>query len=216
MANLQRHAVARRVLIGVVFALSLAAGGAVGFYQVFDHFAGYDDEGYVMVSVQSFLDGKPLYNQVYSQYGPFYYLYKAALHRLSGAAVSHDATGLMTLGAWLGATLFCSLFCWRAHRFAVSGDRGLSAHLPMLWMLTGEAGSPPGVVRAPAGRGGVFVFVCGFREPTALGFAGLGRRGGGTGANEDQLRAVLLSWHWPERRCRLRSHASCGPLDYAC
>lgn len=44
-----------------------------GFQQIFSTFASYDDEGYVMLSLVSYQDGKPLYDETYSQYGPFFF-----------------------------------------------------------------------------------------------------------------------------------------------
>jgi hypothetical protein len=36
--------------------------------------AKYDDESYVMLSLQTFFQGQRLYEETYTQYGPAYYL----------------------------------------------------------------------------------------------------------------------------------------------
>ena len=131
----------RIVIGGCRCALMLAAGAAVGFFQINSHWVP-DDDGYLMITVRSFLDGHRLYDQVYTQYGPFYYLYKAALHRLSGLTVTHDAVRMMTVGAWLLATLFCSLFSYRVTRSLLVATAVFLFTFRSLWMLIGEPGHP--------------------------------------------------------------------------
>ncbi len=141
MQVFQRHVSGHRVYVVLLYALMLAAAAAVGFFRIYSQYAA-DDEGYVMISVRSFLDGRPLYDQVYSQYGPFYYLYKAALHRLSGLPVTHDTVRLMTIGAWLLATLFCSLFSYRITRSLLVAAAVFLFTFRSLWMLCIDPGHP--------------------------------------------------------------------------
>jgi len=68
---------------------------------VFAQFQDYDDEGYLLLTVQQFLRGLPVYDQVYTQYGPAYYLWQQLLHGVLGIPVTHDATRLVTLVIWL-------------------------------------------------------------------------------------------------------------------
>ena len=79
----------------------LIAAGFAGYQQIFATYAKYDDEGYVILSLASFLEGEPLYDSTYSQYGPAYYGADAAVHRLTGLPVSHDVTRIETLIVWL-------------------------------------------------------------------------------------------------------------------
>ena len=67
------------------------------YYTVFTTPLGHDDEGYLMVSVKLFNEGWALYAEVFSQYGPFYYVYHWLVYGVSRASVSHDATGLITV-----------------------------------------------------------------------------------------------------------------------
>src|SRR5262245_50046453 len=60
-------------------------------------FAYWDDEGFFMRALQGFLDGSPLYDETYTQYGPFYYLVAGAGHRLTGLPVTHDGSRLVML-----------------------------------------------------------------------------------------------------------------------
>ena len=131
-----------RVTVVAAFALMLAAGAAVAFFQIFSLFKEYDDEGYVMISVQSFLDGHRLYDEVYSQYGPSYYLYQGLFHQITGLPVTHDVVRVTTITVWLFTALLCSLFSFR-----VTGSLLLAAGVYlltfiMLWTLTNEPGHP--------------------------------------------------------------------------
>ena len=57
-----------------------AVTGLVAYLDVFSTFWQYDDEGFMMLTVKHFLDGYPLYNEIWTPYGPFYYLYKWVVH----------------------------------------------------------------------------------------------------------------------------------------
>ena len=56
----------------------------VGFQQVFSTHADYDDEGYVMLSLVSYMNGGSLYDETYTQYGPFYFSAQSLFHQLTG------------------------------------------------------------------------------------------------------------------------------------
>jgi len=96
--------------------LLTAQAGFVGYYRIFSVFADYDDEGYVMISARDFIRGHVLYQEIYTQYGPAFYVWKWLVHTITQAPVSHDATRLTSLFTWLAATLLCSLFVYRATR----------------------------------------------------------------------------------------------------
>lgn len=83
----------------------VSIGAAYGYFRMFSQFAGYDDEGYVMQSVRSFLDGHALYDQVYSQYGPGYYLLQRIIYGLFGVPLTHDVIRLTTLAFWVSTAV---------------------------------------------------------------------------------------------------------------
>ena len=76
----------------------------VAYAAMFSLFQPYDDEGYLLISLQGHLEGHALYEEVFSQYGPFYYLFNGALFRLLGLEVTHDSGRMLTLGLWILAT----------------------------------------------------------------------------------------------------------------
>jgi hypothetical protein len=90
-------------------AAALIAGTTWGAGQlVTSVLAEYDDEGYVMISLASYLEGRPLYRETYSQYGPAYYQLQSLVHRCAGIGVSHDATRFKTLAVWIASALLCA------------------------------------------------------------------------------------------------------------
>ncbi len=118
----------------------LLVTGILGYLRLSTSFAPYDDEGYVMVSLQSFIDGKPLYDATYSQYGPGYFFLNGWFHRLTGLPISHDTARLKMLVVWVlsaGATGWAT--------FRLSGQRwlGLIAY-SAAWFHLDRLGFEPG------------------------------------------------------------------------
>lgn len=96
-----------------VLAVLAAWGLFSGYFRVFGFFAPYDDEGNLMLSVRDFVSGRILYDEVYSPYGPAYYLYKRAFFVLTGLSVTHDVTRLTTLAVWVSIAVCCAVFTYR-------------------------------------------------------------------------------------------------------
>lgn len=95
----------RRFLQSLPF-VALASGLAVtGYWLILTAFMVYDDEGYVLWSLRSYSAGGRLYTDVFSQYGPFLYVYYDALHRFLGFPFENDAGRLLTLAYWLATAL---------------------------------------------------------------------------------------------------------------
>ena len=112
--------------IAAVWALIfLLTAVAYAYYTSFSYFAFYDDEGFLMICVQGFLGGHPLYNDVLTYYGPCYYFYEWFIHSVLSVPLTHDFTtalcifhwlmtasvlaavgGLMTRSAWVGFFVF--------------------------------------------------------------------------------------------------------------
>jgi len=62
--------------------------------------APYDDEGYVMMTLKSFSENHPLYEETYTQYGPSFYLLTSPLHSVLGLPLTHHAVRLKTAFLW--------------------------------------------------------------------------------------------------------------------
>jgi len=108
------------VCIGLAL-LILVAAGIAGFQRLYSSFAPYDDEGYVMISLRSYMNGHPLYDTTFSQYGPAYYVLNDAFHTVTGCPVTHDVARLKTLAIWLVAAILAAAIVFR-----LTGDRWVS------------------------------------------------------------------------------------------
>jgi hypothetical protein len=93
--------------------LTLCAAFTAG-YDAFISLAKYDDEGYMMWTVKNFLAGRPLYDQVVTVYGPFYYLYEWVILSITGAPAASDSLRLVSAAFWVAAALVAFLLAYRA------------------------------------------------------------------------------------------------------
>jgi hypothetical protein len=89
--------------------------------RMFTGFAGYDDEGYMLIALRSFLEHGHLYDDIFSQYGPFYYEFWGGFFELFGIPVDHDGGRTAAIVAWVGASLLFGLSIWRMTRSALLG-----------------------------------------------------------------------------------------------
>ena len=114
----------------------------MGHRLVFAQFQGYDDEGYLLITVQQFLQGIPLYDDIYTQYGPAYYLWQQVLHGMLGIPVTHDATRVVTVVVWLGCSALAAVPVWLLTRRALLTAIGMAIAFFHLTQLTFEPGHP--------------------------------------------------------------------------
>src|SRR5436190_5579211 len=109
-----------RGLAGFAVLASLSIAFAYAFLIVFSRSLS-QDEGYLMITIQSFLEGNPLYDSVFTQYGPFYYFYEWIVRGLLAVPLTHDATRLLSLFHWVTAAALLGLTARRLTRSAVAG-----------------------------------------------------------------------------------------------
>lgn len=112
---------ARLALGGIAFAVLTAAIAVIAHTRIYLGFAAYDDEGYMLIALRSFLEHGHLYDDVFSQYGPFYYEFWGAIFEAFGIPVAHDGGRMVTTFAWVGTSLLLGLALWRMTRSAVLG-----------------------------------------------------------------------------------------------
>lgn len=113
-----------------------------GYYQIFSIFAPYDDEGFLMMTVKRFLNGGVLYDEVFTQYGSFYYIYKWFVHGLLNLPVTHNDTRLVTLVIWVSTAFLCGIFTYRLTRSTLSGAAGYILTFLILFRTIYEPGHP--------------------------------------------------------------------------
>src|ERR1035438_4501628 len=95
------------------FLLLSIPAAAAAYYRIFLGFAGWDDEGTEMAMVKQFLGGAKLFEEVFSPYGPVYYLYNWMLHSVLGVPLNHNAVRLTSAVVVLVCSLGCAWMVWR-------------------------------------------------------------------------------------------------------
>lgn len=136
-----------RSLIQVVVACgAVVAATTYAYVQMFTRFSDFDDEGYVMASVKNFLDGMPLYDAVFTQYGPFYYLVRKVLFATARVPVTHDVTRLIGIVHWIAMAGLCG---WCVYRLTRAASWAIVTFLQVTlhcWGLVLEPGHPQELV----------------------------------------------------------------------
>jgi hypothetical protein len=110
------------------------------YYSLFSKFSDFDDEGLLMITLREYVQqGHALYDEVYSYYGPFYYLVHRVLHGTFGVPITHDSIRWIYLGIWL----FLAFACFRVVvHLTGSWVAAVLACIPFNWMLAQLAGGP--------------------------------------------------------------------------
>src|SRR6185369_7100052 len=136
-------AVFRRPLLVIAVAVLLVVGAAfAGYHQIVATHTDYDDEGYVMLTLASFMKGEPLYDAVYTQYGPAPFVLWEAVHRVTGLPVTHDVTRLKSLAVWLAIAALCALVVGRLTGSSAAAAAGFASGFLHLERLCLEPGHP--------------------------------------------------------------------------
>lgn len=133
---------ASRFLVGLAFATVFGALAATGWVFLFTTFMAYDDEGYLLITLRDYGREGGLYDQVYSQYGPFYYVFHDSLRRVFGFEWNHTTGRLATLGYWLGTAVLCALLVRRARGGTAAALITLAATFGLLWVNVFEPMHP--------------------------------------------------------------------------
>ncbi len=94
---------------------------AIGYLLLFSLLVNYDDEGYVLWSVRQFCAGQPLYTEVYSQYGPFFFVLYRLLDGITRVVSDNDTARLFTLGYWCATALISGALARRATQSTLAG-----------------------------------------------------------------------------------------------
>lgn len=139
----------RRIRIGVAaiaFAALTALTYLIAHPRMFTGFMGYDDEGYMLTALKGFVNGGHLYDDVFTQYGPFYYEAWGGLFSLFGIPVTHDAGRTATMVAWLLSSLGLGLAAMRLTRSLLLGLGTQALVFTALGVATNEPMHPGGII----------------------------------------------------------------------
>ena len=143
----QRVVTRRRFQVWITAAsVTIAVAMAVSFalLLVRNHFAFYDDEGFMLMTLRQYVAGLPLYDRTYTEYGPFYYVLFGNLLRFAG--VTHDSIRLITILCWLLVAAGWATCVWLWRRSLGWTLVAFLATVSVLRVLTSEPGHPHGLV----------------------------------------------------------------------
>ena len=130
------------ILLACIAAGIIALGAISIYFSSFTSFAGYDDEGYLMIGLRSFLQGNALYDHAYSQYGPFYYLVQGAIYTLLHLQVTNDTVRAIMASFWLLGAALCSWATYLITRSWLFAALGFTAAVKLLGFFVGSSGHP--------------------------------------------------------------------------
>ena len=124
-----------------------------GLSHSFTMMAKYDDESYVMLSLQTFFQGERLYEETYTQYGPAYYLIQSPLHRWFEIPITHDVVRLKTVITWFAISLLSGILVWRMTGKMMLGITGTLLVMLHLEKLGLEPAHPQEIIALLAAAG---------------------------------------------------------------
>jgi hypothetical protein len=105
-------------------------------------FGTWDDEGYMLLSLRSYLNGHPLYSDTYTEYGPFYFFAQAFFFRLLHLPVTHDAGRLVTLITWMFSSIAGGFVVYRISRSVLLASSAMASLTVLGAIMAGEPGHP--------------------------------------------------------------------------
>lgn len=123
-------------------AVTILAIAPIAYLAVMTGFSTYDDEGYFLSSLRGYDSGHALFNEIYSQYGPFYWQFVAGLFAATGTTVDHDSGRIFTLLLWIGASGFAAAAAWRVTRSVLVSCGVAALVLHTQYLYQGEPISP--------------------------------------------------------------------------
>ncbi len=142
MSNAGRWRIVATSLLAIAAAFALILDA---YYEIFRNMSCYDDEGYMLIQIRHFLNGRALYDDIVTPYGPTYFL----LVRLAFGVLpfGHDGIRLLTLGSLGLASALCALCVLGLTRRAeLSVLAGLLTGLKLVRPFAAEPGHPQIVV----------------------------------------------------------------------
>jgi hypothetical protein len=119
---------------------------AAGYWLLFSTFMIYDDEGYILISLQNYSLHGGLYDKVYTQYGPIPYLWYDGWHRVLGFDFDNVTGRWITLVNWFVTAAACAALVGRATRSALWTAFTFIGTFTHVWVMTSEPIHPGGLI----------------------------------------------------------------------
>lgn len=117
----------------------------------------YDDEGYILWSLRSYIADGGLYARVYSQYGPFFYVFYDGLVRATGLVMNNDSARVITTICWVGSSAIAGLIAVQLRAGAVAAVVTTALTFASLTAMRAEPGHPGGLLALLTAAGSLAV-----------------------------------------------------------
>lgn len=136
----------RLVIAAVAFAAVTVITVLIARYQLFTLLQPYEDEGYMLVALKSFVHHGSLYDYVFTQYGPFFYDFWGGIFSLFGIPVTQSSGRIATLVVWVVVSLGLGLTTAWICRSLLLGLGVQAATFASLTVLINEPMHPGGLI----------------------------------------------------------------------
>ncbi len=141
--NPRPHTTPLRRIGAVALLIAMTVPCAVhGFGSMFSAIRAYDDEGAMLIAIKQFNEGRPLYDEVYSMYGPLSFLMKRAICSSIGQPINHDVGRMICLAYWLATAATCAGAVYRLTRSFAATVVGFYLAYWTIADLVAEPGHP--------------------------------------------------------------------------
>ncbi len=121
--------------------------GITGYLIMNTTFMIYDDEGFVLISLRNYLAGLRLYDDIFSQYGPWPYVYHQIITTLGGGAeMTHTLGRAITLTHWVATCLLCGGITWRVTRSQGAALATAIITFGITWQMIAEPTHPGSLI----------------------------------------------------------------------
>jgi hypothetical protein len=138
---------------------ALLAAGYV-YYAMFTGFSAYDDDGYLLIGIRSLLQGRRLYDEIYSQYGPFYDLVHWIAYSMLRHPVTHDAERFISIVFWLVSAILWARVVYGLTRSAAWAAWTFLLAIRLLSFFPYSAGHPEEICMVLVST--LAILACGF------------------------------------------------------
>jgi hypothetical protein len=114
----------------------------------------YDDEGYVLLSLRQFLAGHALYDELFTQYGPFPYAYHLLVTGLLDLPMTHVVGRALTTLHWVACSVLAGLVARDATGRTSVGLATAGIAFALLWQMALEPNHPGSLIAVLVAAGG--------------------------------------------------------------